>query len=253
MVSKYGVGLDTLDLAAMERRGVLLGWTGGVNRRSVAELVIVDDRVIAQGPFRLRRSSGRQMVPGPGPPVDGENGRHSGVRACREGCGRVPQVFDCRVLSCDISDFPEFYSKHHIVPMKLEELLREADIVSLHLPLNASTKDLLNAERLGLMKPGAYLINTARGGSLDEVKLKEMLKSGRLAGAALDVFADEPPADRELLSLPDVIATPHIGGSTEEAVLAMGRAAVEGWRTRARSGKWSGYLRPYYRTAAGDR
>ena len=151
--------------------------------------------------------------------------------------GRVPQVFDCRVLSCDISDFPEFYSKHHIVPMKLEELLREADIVSLHLPLNASTKDLLNAERLGLMKPGAYLINTARGGSLDEVKLKEMLKSGRLAGAALDVFADEPPADRELLSLPDVIATPHIGGSTEEAVLAMGRAAVEGLENAGEVGK----------------
>jgi D-3-phosphoglycerate dehydrogenase len=245
VVSKYGVGLDMLDLAAMERRGVLLGWTGGVNKRSVAELVISSMiALLHRVPFacgevragKWQQVRGRQLT-----------GKTVGI----VGCGHVGKdvavflrSFDCRVLAFDISDFPEFYAKYQVVPSALEELLREADIVTLHLPLNASTKNFLNAERLGLMKPGAYLINAARGVLLDEVKLKELLKSGRIAGAALDVFADEPPADRELLGLPDVIATPHIGGSTEEAVLAMGRAAIDGLENASEVGKIvPGYLR----------
>jgi D-3-phosphoglycerate dehydrogenase len=112
--------------------------------------------------------------------------------------------------------------------MDLKSLLRESDIVTLHLPLNNSTRNILNAERLEFMKPGSYLINTARGGLVDEVKLKEMLKVGRIAGAALDVFTNEPPDDLELLNMPNVIVTPHIGGSTEEAIIAMGRAAIDG-------------------------
>jgi D-3-phosphoglycerate dehydrogenase len=132
------------------------------------------------------------------------------------------------VLAHDILDFPDFYAAHQVEPVGLEELLRRADIVTLHLPLNDSTHNMLSAERLALMKPEAVLINTARGGLVDEAALKCMLMEGKLAAAGFDVFTTEPPEDLELLCLPNFLATPHIGGSSEEAVLAMGRAAING-------------------------
>ena len=112
--------------------------------------------------------------------------------------------------------------------MGLEDLLRQAEVVSLHLPFDGSTAGMIDAERLALMKPGAVLVNTARGGIVDEGALKRALVSGRLAAAAFDVFATEPPADPELMALPNFLATPHIGGSTDEAIVAMGRAAIDG-------------------------
>ena len=151
------------------------------------------------------------------------------------GCGHIGKdlttllrAFDCRILANDILDFPEFYARHQVEPVALEELLQRADIVTLHVPLNDSTRNLLNADRLALMRPDAILINTARGGIVDEAALKRMLQEGRLAGAAFDVFATEPPEDLDLLRLPNFLATPHIGGSAEEAILAMGRAAIRG-------------------------
>ena len=115
-----------------------------------------------------------------------------------------------------------------VEPVDLETLLRRADVVTLHVPLDDSTRNLLSAPRLALMKPEAILINTARGGLVDEVALKQALQEGRLAAAAFDVFALEPPQDDTLLTLPNFLCTPHIGGSAEEAILAMGRAAIDG-------------------------
>jgi phosphoglycerate dehydrogenase-like enzyme len=100
--------------------------------------------------------------------------------------------------------------------------------VTLHVPLDDATRGMLNAERLALMKPTAILLNLARGGIVDEGAVKKMLRENRLAGAGFDVFATEPPDDAELLALPNFLATPHIGGSAREAILAMGRAAILG-------------------------
>ena len=229
VVGKYGVGLDMIDLPAMSRLGKKLGWTGGVNKRSVSELVISAAiallRHVPQGHAMVREGGWRQLM-----------GRQLSQRTIGiVGCGHIGKdlslllrAFGCRVLAHDIKDFPEFYAQTGVEPMGLEDLLSQADIVTLHLPNNASTLGILSAERMALMRPDSILINMARGGLVDEEALKAMLKDGRMAAAAFDVFAHEPPQDMELLTLPNFLALPHIGGSAEEAVLAMGRAAIAG-------------------------
>ncbi|TAK18723.1 MAG: phosphoglycerate dehydrogenase [Acidobacteria bacterium] len=229
VISKYGVGLDMLDLVAMNARSVRLGWSGGVNKRSVAELTIaaaiqlLHRAAEASADVRAgqwRQWSGRQLT-----------GKSFGII----GCGHVgkdvavlARAFDCSVLACDLLDFPEFYSAHGVRPVDLDTLLRTADVVTLHVPLDASTHRLINRDRLNLMKRGSVVLNFARGGIIDEAALVEALRSGAIAGAAVDVLEHEPPIDRALIDLPNVLATPHIGGSTEEAVIAMGRAAIAG-------------------------
>jgi D-3-phosphoglycerate dehydrogenase len=229
IVSKYGVGIDMIDLIAMARHGVKLGWKGGINRRSVAELTICfmiaalrhvpsDNRSVREAGWQ--RPIGKLL-----------SARTVGII----GCGHVGKdlalllrAFGCRVLAHDLLDFPEFYAAHGVKPLGLENLLRESDIVTVHVPLDRTTRGLLTAERLALMKKGAILVNAARGGIVDEAALKAMLKDGRLAAAAFDVFASEPPTDMELLTLPNFLATSHIGGNSEETVFAMGMQAISG-------------------------
>ena len=229
VIGKYGVGLDMLDLTAMSARGVKLGWTGGVNKRSVSELVISYAiallRHVPAANREVRDGAWRQHI----------GGYLSDLTVGIIGCGHVGKdlapllgAFGCTVLAHDILDFADFYAANGVTSLGLEDLLRQSDIITVHLPLDDSTRGILNAERLSLIKPGAILINAARGGLVDEEKLKQMLINGNLAGAAFDVFASEPPADTELLNLPNFLATPHIGGSAEEAILAMGRAAIAG-------------------------
>lgn len=229
VISKYGVGTDNLDLEAMRRHGVRLGWTGGVNRRSVSELVISVAisllRHIPKASNDVMRGIWRQHV-----------GRQLSEKIIGiVGCGhvgkdlvRLLRPFGCRVLANDILDFNDFFFEYDVEPVDLDYLLTQSDIVTLHLPRNESTWNILNSDRLALMKSSAILINTARGGLVDELKLKAMLQRGDLAAAAFDVFAVEPPEDSELIGLPNFLATPHIGGSAEEAILAMGRAAISG-------------------------
>lgn len=229
VISKYGVGLDMIDLAAMRKHGKRLGWTGGVNRRSVAEFVISFAiallRHVPMAHREVRSGVWRQHIGGY------LSGRSVGIIGCGQiGKDLVPllKAFGCRVLANDIRDYSEFYEAHDVEATGLEELLEQADVATLHVPLDNSTRGMLDSQRLSLLKPTAILINTARGGLVDEAFLKEMLRDGRLAGAAFDVFAVEPPTDAELLALPNFLATPHIGGSAHEAILAMGRAAIEG-------------------------
>ncbi|MBC8270409.1 MAG: phosphoglycerate dehydrogenase, partial [Rhodospirillaceae bacterium] len=151
------------------------------------------------------------------------------------GCGHVGkdlvkllQPFGCDVLAHDIKDYVDFYHEFCVRPIDLETLLKESDVVTIHTPLDNSTRNILSAERLAMMKSSAVLINLARGGLVDEAALKAKLSERSLAAAGFDVFAIEPPEDTGLLNLPNFLVTPHIGGSSEEAILAMGRAAISG-------------------------
>jgi phosphoglycerate dehydrogenase-like enzyme len=136
--------------------------------------------------------------------------------------------FASRVLINDIKPLDAFAAETGAEIRDLESLLREADVVSLHLPYDPSTAMIMNAERLALMSDTSILINTARGGLVDEAALADMLRDGRLAGAGFDVLAVEPPEDTALFAIPNFLVTPHIGGSAEEAIVAMGRAAIDG-------------------------
>lgn len=229
VVGKYGVGLDMIDLGVMSRLGKRLGWVGGVNKRSVSELAIAFMiallRHVPQGHALVRAGGWRQLM-----------GRQLSERTVGLiGCGHVGKdlggllrAFGCTVLAHDIKDFPDFYAQTGVRPAGLDELLERAEIVSLHVPLDDTTRGLMNAERLARMRPGALLINAARGGLVDEAALADLLESGYLGGAAFDVFATEPPEDNRLITQPNFLCTPHVGGSAEEAVLAMGRAAIAG-------------------------
>ncbi len=232
VISKYGVGLDGLDIGALARHGVRLGWTGGVNRRAVAELTLMFAiallRRVPESSGALRESRwqtlvGRQLT-----------GRTVGII----GCGHVGKdlvrllaPFGCRVLAHDIRGYADFYREHAVTPVSKAQLLAESEIVTLHVPLDRSTRGMIGAPELAAMPKGAVLINAARGGLIDEAALVDALRRGHLAGAAADAFSAEPAANPELLALPSFFGTPHIGGSSEEAQLAMGRAAIEGLET----------------------
>jgi len=228
VISKYGVGLDMIDIEALRKYDVKLGWSGGVNSRSVAELVLS----FAIALLRHVPISHKELQNGMWHQHIGSylTGRTVGII----GCGNIGkdlvkllQPFECSILVNDIQNYDDFYIKYNIESMEKEELLARAEVVTLHIPLNYSTKNMINGERLALMKPGAVIINTARGGLIDEFALKERLMGGHIA-AGLDVFSIEPPHDQELLELPNLLVTPHIGGSSNEAILAMGKAAIDG-------------------------
>ena len=229
VISKYGVGVDGLDLDAMDRHGVNLGWTPGVNRRSVAELVV------AFAILLLRRipAAAKEIQDGHWRQIMGRTltGRTVGIIGCghvgKDVC-RLLRAFECTLLSHDIKDYPDFYSESGVTPVALDVLIERAEVITLHLPLDETTRNIISAERLTRLRRDSVLINTARGGLVDEEALAAALTGGRIAGAAFDVFATEPPDLPALMGAPNFLATPHLGGSTEEAILAMGRAAIEG-------------------------
>ena len=229
VIGKYGVGLDMIDLHAMKKCGVKLGWMGGVNKRSVSELVVsfaislLHRVVFANAEVRngeWYQVKGRQL---------------SECTVGIVGCGHIGKdlikllkPFNCNIMVHDILEFKEFNKEHQIEFVGLDELLKRSDVVTLHLPLDSSTKNIITRERLQMLKNDAVFINLARGGLVDEQALKEMVKGNKIAGSALDVFEIEPPVDPEFSKIDNMLITPHIGGSTEEAILAMGMAAIEG-------------------------
>ncbi|MAM68900.1 MAG: phosphoglycerate dehydrogenase [Rhodospirillaceae bacterium] len=230
VISRMGVGLDNVDPAVLRNRGIRMGWTGGTNSRSVAELAIAFMVCALRhvAPLYASMRSGerpRQQM-----------GRHLGGRIVGlHGCGhvgkkvaRLLQPWGCTILACDLQEFPEFYAEHGIEAVSMEQLVERSEVLSLHIPLDQSTKGLYCADVLDRMQSDAVLINTCRGGIIDENALKERLLDGRLGAACIDAFAVEPPTDDDLLTAPNFLCTPHIGGSAYEARLAMGRAAISG-------------------------
>jgi phosphoglycerate dehydrogenase-like enzyme len=219
-----------LDLEAMQRHGVRLGWSRGTNARSVSELSITFMlallRHLSEVTQLVRQWEWRQVQ---GSTLTGRTVGIIGFGHVGRDLAGLLGAFSCEVLAYDVATLADLPS--HVEQVSLDSLLAASEIVTLHTVLSDDTRNLLDRDRLGSMRPGALVINTSRGGLVDEDALYEVLFEGHLAGAALDVFSSEPPGDHPLLTLDQVIVTPHIGGSTREALLAMGRAAIEGLGT----------------------
>jgi phosphoglycerate dehydrogenase-like enzyme len=227
IVSKFGVGLDSLDVAACERRGIAVGWTGGTNKRSVAEMDLCFMLALARNlyPASLELKSGTWNKNG-GFQLSEKTVGVIGLGYTGSEIIRLLKPFDCTVLGNDIVDKSEFCKEADVREASKDEIFETADFVTVHTPLTDKTHHLINRDTLAQMKPMAFVINTARGPIVDGDALKQALIEGIIAGAALDVYEDEPPTDMELLGLPNLFCTPHIGGNADEAVVAMGMSAI---------------------------
>jgi len=229
VISKYGVGLDSLDLSAISNYGLRLGWTPGVNKTAVAELVLSFSIFMLRGVLK----SSRDLVRGVWSQTPGQqlSNKTFGVI----GCGnvgkeviRLLEPFNNNILFNDIKDIHELEKMHHDKQVSLDELLRCSDVISIHTPLNKLTKNLISMREFELMKSNAVLLNLARGGIVDEWALEQALVNNKIYAAVSDVFSTEPPLNSSLLNLDNFLGSPHIGGSSKEAILNMGMAAING-------------------------
>lgn len=228
MISKFGVGLDNVDTAYAEEKGIAIGWVGGVNRRSVSELTLAFMLGLSRNVF----TSGYSLKAGTWNKHGGMQltGKTVGILGCGnigEDVLRLLQPFRVRALVNDILDKSVICECYGAEQVSFESIIEEADFVTVHLPLTEQTEHLFNDRILKRMKSTAYLINTARGPVVDQQALKQALMNGDIAGAALDVYESEPPTDLEFLELSNLMVTPHIGGNAREAVLNMGRSAIQ--------------------------
>ncbi|WP_417382413.1 phosphoglycerate dehydrogenase [Gimesia sp.] len=219
VISRYGVGFDAVDLAAADAQNIVVTITPGVNHHSVAEQAFA----LLMGIARMTRSQDRAVR-------SGEWERELTPRVWGStigivGLGRIGQAVATRaigmgmqVLAFDPYPNEEFAKTHQIKMLSLEELLKQSDYVTLHLPVTPDTIDLINRNTLAIMKPGSVLINTARGGLVDENALVEALESGHLRAAGLDVFKKEPlPVESPLIKLENVLLSCHTGGLDQES------------------------------------
>jgi D-3-phosphoglycerate dehydrogenase len=226
-IAKHGVGLETIDLEAARRRGIVVSATPGAIHEAVADLTMALMLAVA----RKIVPADRAVRSGRWPNLVGFElaGKTLGIvglgRIGKGACVRA-QGFGMRVIATDVHQDARFAAHHDLRYLPLQELLAEADIVTLHAAVDASAV-LIGKRELAIMKPGAVIINTARGHLIDEPALIQALQTGRLAGAGLDVLADEPPGASPLFRLDQVVLTPHIGGQTQEGLLRMGDITVE--------------------------
>lgn len=228
VISRYGVGLDNVDLRAAAEKNIVVTYTPGANSVSVAELTLGLLLALARRiPQAAQATRGGEWPRWSGTCLEGKTIGLLGLGAVGKQVARRLAGFDCRILAYDTIPDVSFALAHQVELVPLEMVISQADFISLHLPLLPETRALVNAEFLARMKPGTFLINTARGELIDEAALLHALHRGHLAGAALDVFAQEPPAeDNSLLGLPNVIVTPHSGSHTDGATNAMGWMAL---------------------------
>ena len=231
IVSRHGVGVDNVDVAACTRQGVLVSITGDANSEAVSEyafgLLLAVARKVAQANAHIRAGQwNRDLFIGL--ELYGKVLGIIGLGRIGSRLGRHAAGFDMEALAYDPYVDANAAQAAGIALVDLETLLRRADFISLHMPLTDETRHLIGPAELALMKSSAILVNTARGGLIDEAALYETLLNKRIAGAALDVFETEPLSQgNRLATLDNLLCSPHVAGQTEESLLRMSVDAAE--------------------------
>ena len=228
VIARYGVGVDSIDLEAARERGIVVCNTPGANAGSVAELTIALMLSLARNlPAAVQATKAGEWPRLSGFTLAGKTIGLIGFGAVGQQVARRLSRFNCTIMTYDpvVNQAPEDLLGVQFLPK--EEVVQRADFLSLHCALTPETKEMVDARFLAQMKPGSFLINTARGELVDEGALLDALRSGKLRGVALDVFTHQPPGkDHPLLALPQVIASPHMGAHTDDATNAMGWMAL---------------------------
>nr|BFD31202.1 hydroxyacid dehydrogenase [Pigmentibacter ruber] len=228
-ISKFGVGLDNLDLNACEKNGIKIGWTPGLNNRSVTELVLS----FTLGHLRNSTKAIYEMSKG----IWNKNGGKElskcifgivGLGNIGMDLARVLKGFGCNILYYDIIDksMSEEVMKLGFQQVTYQALLKESDVISFHVPLTEQTQYMFSSEQLSIVKPDCFIINTSRGAVVDFDKVCSAVLEKRLGGFASDVFLEEPYDASRWSEVSNLYFTPHIGGNSKEAVLNMGRSAI---------------------------
>ncbi|MBI5355613.1 MAG: D-2-hydroxyacid dehydrogenase [Candidatus Aenigmarchaeota archaeon] len=219
-IARAGSGLDNVDVEEAKRLGIKVMNSPEALTNAVAELVVADmiallrnlpkaNKSMKDGKWLKKELVGRELR--------GKVVGIVGFGAIGKRVADLCAAFGARIIAYDVVKIPEEYIKNGVSQLPVDSVIKQSDIITLHVPLVNETRAMINKKTLGSMKKGAILINASRGEVVDEKALLEALKSGHLAGAALDVFEKEPPEASELVLLPNVLVSPHIGGQTEEA------------------------------------
>ena len=228
VISRYGVGIDRVDLDAARRNGVIVCNTPGVNANAVADLTFAMLLCIARKiPLLDRKTKQGEWPRFTGFELNAKTIGIIGLGAVGKAVAKRASGFSMKVMAYDPIISREYAAANGIIAATFDEVIKEADFLSLHLPLTDETKNIISEKIMKTMKKGAVIINTARGGFIDENSAFELLKSGHLGGLGLDTFEVEPPGPSPLFTLDNVVITPHTGAHTAEAISAMALLSVK--------------------------
>ncbi len=231
LISKFGVGVDNIDLTAAAELGIQVTNAPGANATAVAEMtlgvMLALLRRLSQIERSLREWGWRAIA---GQELYGKTLGIIGLGNIGQQVATRARAFGMRVIANDIVEYPDFCRQHDVHPAGLDQTLAHSDVITLHVPLTPLTRRMIGPAELGRMKPGAVLIHTARGGVVDEAALHQALKGGGLGGAAVDVFENEPLGWSPLRELDNIILTPHIAGITYEAAERIADRTLESVR-----------------------
>ncbi len=227
-IAKHGVGLETIDVAAAKARGISVSSTPGAIHDSVADLTMALLLAVVRHiiPTHLNTKQGGWKSPF-GVELKDKLIGIIGLGRIGKGVAIRAKGFGMKLAAYDPYPDGVFAAEHGIEFMELDDLLRTADVISLHAAAEQIEETLIHADRIHMMKPTAFFLNTARGSLVDEVALATALREKRLAGAGLDAFVNEPPVNSPLLELDNVVLTPHMAGRTFDGMRRMGEITVE--------------------------
>lgn len=229
MVAKIGVGIERIDTKCASKHGVMVCNTPGANSQAVADhtfaLILGATRRIPYSNRSIHEKKWEHTK------ILSEEIWHKtlgivGLGAIGRNVAMRASGFQMKIIACDPVWPDDFANEHAITQVSMKALFTQADIITLHIPLTPETKEIINEKSLQVMKPSAFIINTARGGLINEYDLADALENGKIAGAGIDVFAVEPPHNSPLIKFDNVVATPHIASFTYGALNNMNQGAV---------------------------